>query len=107
MLNFGSVAVVGSVVGERKFAARRISQSTRTPPAEACFRALGVFAYLFGRLSFCGVTLTLAAGLAASVLLMLTIPFSMFCCFPGLGLVANLSQNLKLEPLKLKGFSGV
>jgi len=81
-LNFGSVAVVGSVVGER-IRSNGDSSSTRNA-TRAVLRGFGV-SPTFSPLSISVVlTLTLLPGLGSLQLLMLTIPFSIALLFSGL-----------------------
>ncbi|PFG10839.1 hypothetical protein [Marinobacter sp. LV10MA510-1] len=81
-LNFGSVAVVGSVVGER-IRSNGDSSSTRNA-TRAVLRGFGV-SPTFSPLSISVVlTLTLLPGLGSLQLLMLTIPFSVALLFSGL-----------------------
>ncbi|WP_018404200.1 hypothetical protein [Marinobacter gelidimuriae] len=81
-LNFGSVAVVGSVVGER-IRSNGDSPSTRNA-TRAVLRGFGV-SPTFSPLSISVVlTLTLLPGLGSLQLLMLTIPFSIVLLFSGL-----------------------
>ena len=81
-LNFGSVAVVGSVVGER-IRSNGDSASTRNA-TRAVLRGFGV-SPTFSPLSISVVlTLTLLPGLGSLQLLMLTIPFSIALLFSGL-----------------------
>jgi hypothetical protein len=81
-LNFGAVAVVGSVVGER---VRSNGDSPATRNAtRAVLRGFGV-SPTFSPLSISVVlTLTLLPGLGSLQLLMLTIPFSIALLFSGL-----------------------
>lgn len=81
-LNFGSIAVVGSVVGER-IRGNGDSASTRNA-IRAVLRGFGV-SPTFSPLSISVVlTLTLLPGLGSLQLLMLTIPFSIVLLFSGL-----------------------
>ncbi|MEH6356374.1 MAG: hypothetical protein V7760_10165 [Marinobacter sp.] len=81
-LNFGSVAVVGSVVGER-IRSNGDSPATRNA-TRAVLRGFGV-SPTFSPLSISVVlTLTLLPGLSSLQLLMLTIPFSIGLLFFGL-----------------------
>jgi hypothetical protein len=81
-LNFGSVAVVGSVVGER-IRSNGDSPATRNA-TRAVLRGFGV-SPTFSPLSISVVlTLTLLPGLGSLQLLMLSVPFSIALLFSGL-----------------------
>jgi len=102
-LNFGSVAVVGSVVGER-IRSNGDSPSTRNA-TRAVLRGFGV-SPTFSPLSISVVlTLTLLPGLGSLQLLMLTIPFSIVLLFSGL-VWCEPEPESEIEPVKVE-ISGV
>jgi hypothetical protein len=98
-LNFGSVAVVGSVVGER-IRSNGDSPSTRNA-TRAVLRGFGV-SPTFSPLSISVVlTLTLLPGLGSLELLMLTIPFSIVLLFSGL-VWCEPEPESEIEPVKVE-----
>jgi hypothetical protein len=103
-LNFGSVAVVGSVVGER-IRSNGDSPSTRNA-TRAVLRGFGV-SPTFSPLSISVVlTLTLLPGLGSLQLLMLTIPFSIVLLFSGL-VWCEPEPESEIEPVKVEVSGGL
>jgi len=102
-LNFGAVAVVGSVVGER---VRSNGDSPATRNAtRAVLRGFGV-SPTFSPLSISVVlTLTLLPGLGSLQLLMLTIPFSIALLFSGL-IWREPEPESEIEPCQLEVSGG-